>query len=134
MAVNAIEALGFLMRAQPAITSVVATYTGTAFPLIVHGVLPENQTGLPAINYYAGTYSNPFGAASDQTFIINCYAANATDSRSLATLVYNLFNSAIGDGDGYPIQTFASMVQSIPEQDGSVVNTPVQVRVISIRA
>lgn len=134
MAVNAMEALGFLMRAQPAITSVVATFEGTTFPLIVYGVLPEKETGLPAINYYGGTYNNRFGAASDQTFTINCYAKEADDSRSLATLVYNLFNSAIGDGDGYPIQTFASMVQSIPEQDGSVVNTPVQVRVISIRA
>lgn len=140
MANNAMEAIGFLMRSETAITDIVATMVNpdtsapTSFPLIVYGVLPETQQGLPAISYYQGSYLNKFGAASDQTFTINCYADNATTSRVLAIAVYELFADAVGDGNGYPIQTFSTILQSIPEQDGNVVNTPVQVRAISIRA
>lgn len=133
MAQTAIEALQFLMSNTASVSSLCGTYAGTAFPLIIHGVIPQNQQALPAISFYGTTYKNKFRAASDQTFNINCYAASTTTSLQLAIAVYELFDDAVGDGDGYPIQTFSNVLQSIPEQSGEVVNTPVQVRVISRR-
>lgn len=134
MAANGIEAIGLLMQQDTTINGLVGSYGGTSFPLIVHGVIPENQQALPAISYTRSSYQNPFGAASDHMFTINCYAENQTESTSLADAVYNLFRNGKGDANGYPVYTSSAILGSIPEQNGSVVNTPVQVRLISIRA
>jgi hypothetical protein len=114
-------------------TSAITNITSTR---IWHGNRPQSDTTYPCINYYELSTGNNPGLES-QPFSINCRAETAGESRNLAQIVKdNLVGTSrtgiYGTVNGFDWDR-VSLIRDqglIPEPDGDIYNTPVDIRIV----
>lgn len=138
--IDVIKAVSDLLTGTPAIVAKVAKYklpngTDSAFPLIVSGVIPEKQTGSPAINYFAGSpeaLAFPGASKYRTTITVNCYGANQAEAISLALTVQEAVDYGIGSvgTDNQPLQTYCQIGPTVQSLDGDAYQTPVQLVIV----
>lgn len=123
------EAVLYLLKNTVGITTLLDTYAGTAEPLVAFGNIPESETGDNAIAFQLLEKDNTH-KVGNTFFSVNCYAANQYESMDIADQVYNLFDDAIGEADGFPLKTYAMKInRSITDSTRLSYNTPVTIRV-----
>ena len=120
-----------LLQSNATLTALLGTYTGTAIPLIVGGVLAEQETGLPKI-VFTNSGSEKTNFLSDDTFTLNCVAATQRESYLVAKTVRDEFHQKQNPINGYFTQTLCRIIGSIPDPTESEVNTPVEFGLINM--
>lgn len=124
-------ALKYILQTNTAIVDLVAKYSNGITPLIEGGVLPEDETGLPCIVYYADSQSKNFNVR-DTYFTVNCYASTERESFLLASKIVDEYQSWQGLANGYNMMTTARILAQIPDPVANEVNTAVEMRLTNI--
>jgi hypothetical protein len=120
-----------LLNSNATLTALLGTYSGTAIPLIIGGVLAEQETGLPKI-IFTNSGSEKTNFLSDDTFTLNCVAATQRESYLIAKTVRDEFHQKQNPIHGYFTQTLCRIIGSIPDPTESEVNTPVEFGLINM--
>lgn len=121
----------YILQSNTAITDLLGKYSDGVTPLIAGGVLPENETDLPAIVYYNDNMLTN-RSIEDSSFTINCYAATERESFLLARTILQEFNGGQSHANGYPVTTTCSILAVIPDPTANEVNTAVEMRLYNI--
>ena len=103
------------------------TYTYAIFNSLL---IPEIETATETINFYnEGNFSGG-EELFNQAVSINCRATEYSDSRAIATAVYNVLNRNSKSFSGNDYFNIISILPTIPPADSSdVYNTPISVQI-----
>ena len=128
---DAWTALNGLLLGNTTLTALLGTYNGTSIPLIIGGVLPETEAGLPALVFEGEPSSKEF-FLGNYTFLINVYAATARESWLVANTIIEEFNQCQNPINGYFTQTTCSILTQVVDPTNKEANTPVSFRLVNM--
>lgn len=123
------QMVGYALLQTSAITNIVSTR-------VFHGLRPEGTT-VPCINYYeVGSVTRTSGLET-VPYSINCRASSASQARTLARLVVDLFHGTSGTGiqgrwNGFSVARGSLRNDNgiIPEPDDLIFNAPVDIQLV----
>jgi len=113
------------------LTALLGVYQGTVIPLIKGGILPETETGLPALTFDVEP-STKTNFLSDNNFLINVYAETARESYLVAKTIIDQFNQCQNVVSGYNAYTTCSILTQVTDPTSKEVNTPVEFRLVNM--
>lgn len=101
----------------------------TAFPLVLIGTFPEEQTNLPAISIRGLNKNVQFGV-SDSLITVSCYAETENDAQALANAVNEFFRDSQGGVSGFAAKFDSSITGNVndADQSGVIVELRLQYR------
>lgn len=128
-----IEATLQLIKEESTITDLLGKFKSlgvdTAFPLVLIGTFPEEQTNLPAISLRGLNKDVQFGV-SDIRITASCYAATEDEAQILANAVNEFFRDSQGGVSGFAAKFDSSITGSVndADQSGVIVELRLQYR------
>ena len=128
-----IEATLQLIQEESTITDLLGFFksggSDTAFPMVLIGTFPEDQTNLPAISLRGLPKNVQFGV-SDSRITVSCYAATENDAQALANAVNEFFRDSQGGVTGFSAKFDSSIIGNVndADQSGVIVELRLQYR------
>lgn len=119
-----------MLRNNAAISSLLANFKGTSTPLVKVGVLPEVEDALPAITITIDNMLALDPVYSDETFIVNCFAATLIESSILARTIIDELDDSLISVDNYSMWFSSSGLGAVVNPTAKEINTPLTMRVI----
>ena len=99
-----IEATLQLIKEEPSIADLLGKFQSegvdTAFPLVLIGTFPEEQTNLPAISLRGLIKDVQFGVSTSR-ITVSCYAASENEGQEVANAVNEYFRDTQGGVEGF---------------------------------
>lgn len=101
----------------------------TAFPLVLIGTFPEEQTNLPAISLRGLPKDVQFGV-SDSLITASCYASSENEAQIVANAVNEFFRDSQGGVSGFAAKFDSSITGNVndADQSGVIVELRLQYR------
>ena len=124
-------ALKYMLQNNSTLTALLGKFEGTSIPLIEGGVLPEQETDLPAI-VFEGEPSSKLNFLGNFNFLLNVYTSTAREGWLIANTIIDEFNQCQTPIDGYFTQTTCNILTSVIDPTSKEVNTPVEFRLINM--
>ena len=128
-----IEAVLQLIKEEPSIETLLGRFKSggvdTAFPLVLIGTFPEEQTNLPAISIRGLPKNVQFGV-SDSLITCSCYAASENEGQIVANAVNEFFRDSQGGVSGFAAKFDSSITGNVndADQSGVIVELRLQYR------
>jgi hypothetical protein len=128
-----IEAVLKLIKDESSITDLLGKFKSggvdTAFPMVLIGTFPEEQTNLPAISIRALNKDVQYGITTSR-ITVSCYAETENESMNVANAVNDLFRDAQGGVSGFSARFESSITGTVndADQSGSIVELKLEYR------
>lgn len=128
-----IEATLQLMKDESSISELLGKFKSggvdTAFPLVLIGSFPEEQTNLPSISLRGLDKDVQFGV-SDSRITVSCYASTENEAQIVANAVNEYFRDSQGGVNGFSAKFDSSITGSVNDanQSGVIVELRLQYR------
>jgi len=130
---NDIEATLQLIQEETSITDLLGMFksggSDTAFPLVLIGTFPEEQTNLPAISLRGLNKDVQFGI-TDSRITASCYAKTENEAQEVAIALNAFFRDSQGGVDGFAGKFDSSITGNVndADQSGVIVELRIQYR------
>ena len=117
-----IEATLQLIQEESSITDLLGFFQNrgvdTAFPLVLIGTFPEEQTNLPAISIRGLPKDVQFGISTTR-ITVSCYAASENEGQEVANAVNEFFRDSQGGVSGFSARFESSITGNVNDADQS---------------
>ncbi len=127
---NIYSALIGVLSANTAISSQLATYNGTSFPIIKAGVLSEPESNLPCITMRLETMSELNPTYGDENFILLVSAKDEITSTKIARTIIKELDNTLKSQDNFSLRLTCSGLGSNVSPTAKEISTPVLMRVV----
>ena len=117
-----IEATLQLIQEESSITDLLGFFQNdgvdTAFPMVLIGTFPEEQTNLPAISIRGLPKDVQFGVGTSR-ITVSCYAATENEGQEVANAVNEFFRDSQGGVSGFAARFESSITGNVNDADQS---------------
>jgi hypothetical protein len=127
---NVYSALIGVLSANTAISSQLATYNGTSFPIIKAGVLSEVESGLPCITIQMESMGELNTTYGDENFILLVSALDEITSTKIARTIITELDDTLKSQDSFSLRLTCSGLGSKVTPTAKEISTPVTMRVV----